>query len=79
MEKATKSQMMDVDVKKTLLDGFEIQLEDEVSLLTEYTRKFKALFLRFQERCKIAYVFKRIASLTSIFSPLETITARRTL
>jgi hypothetical protein len=55
-EKALKTDMMDIDIKKTLLDGFDIRLEDQITLLGEYINRLKSLFARFQARCKESYV-----------------------
>eukprot|EP01122_Echinamoeba_exundans_P001519 TRINITY_DN11558_c0_g1_i1.p1 TRINITY_DN11558_c0_g1~~TRINITY_DN11558_c0_g1_i1.p1 ORF type:complete len:688 (-),score=157.08 TRINITY_DN11558_c0_g1_i1:8-2071(-) len=51
-EKTLKTDMMDMDIKKTLLDGFDIRLEDHMALLGEYINRLKSLFARFQARCK---------------------------
>lgn len=63
-----KGQMQDMEVKKTLLDGFDIRLEDEHALLKAYTSRLQALFARFQTRCAESYVKLNLQFNNAVFS-----------
>lgn len=43
---------MELETKKTMLDGFDIRLEDSQSLIAEYIKRFKALYNIFIARSK---------------------------
>lgn len=57
LEQELRSQVMELETKKTMLDGFDIGLEDSQSLMAEYIKRFKALYNVFIARSTELYVF----------------------